>query len=297
MKKVYASDDDMLAAAAAQSGTLYLVPTPIGNLGDITARALDILRSVDMIAAEDTRHSAKLLRHFDIRTPTTPCHDHNEEQAASSLVKKLTEGKSIALISDAGTPLLSDPGYRLIQMAIDANVSVIALPGANALLPALQLSGLPAHPFYFYGFLPSRSKARTTVLGTLAALDATLVFYEAPHRLAEMLGDAAEILGGNRSAAVVREISKKFEEVRRGTLQELGQHYRQNDAKGEIVVTIGGSGGEQKWDEETVADALAKALRGGAALREAVAIIAAQSHWPKRDVYDMALQHKQNEGQ
>lgn len=281
-----------LARGHVEKGTLYLVPTPIGNLGDITQRALEVLRGVNVIAAEDTRSTGSLLKHFGISAQLVACHDHNELQIAGELAGKLQAGQSIAVVSDAGTPLVSDPGYRIMQAAIAANVNVTALPGANAILPALQLSGLPVYPFYFGGFLPSRSKSRKDLLLSVKELGATLVFYEAPHRLVEMLADAESVLGDQRRAAVVREISKKFEEARRDTLFALHHFYQKNEPRGEVVVVIEGASSGQKWEEEQVREALAVALKGGSPFREAVVIISAQSGWPKRDVYDLALKQR-----
>ena len=246
----------------------------------------------DAVAAEDTRTTGQLLAHFDLKKELIACHDHNENDLAPRLVGRLQAGENIALVSDAGTPLVSDPGYRIVAAAIAAELPVTALPGANAILPALQLSGLPPHPFYFGGFLPTRSKARTDALRSLKELRATLVFYEAPHRLAEMLADAVSALGTDRRAAVVREISKKFEEARRGALFALRDFYAHNEARGEIVVVIDGTHGAVKWSEDAVREALTGALQSGAPFREAVTIISAQSAWPKREVYDMALKLK-----
>jgi len=279
----------------AQRGTLYLVSTPIGNLGDITTRALEILRGVNLVVAEDTRNTGNLLRHFDIRTEMLACHDHNENEMAPRLVEKLRAGQSIAIVSDAGTPLISDPGYRLVAAAIAAQLPIIPVPGANAILPALQLSGLPPRTFYFGGFLSSRTKARCDELALLSALPSTLVFYEAPHRLTDMLVDAVSVLGGDRRAAVVREISKKFEEVRRGALFMLRDFYVHTEVRGEIVVVIEGAQEVVKWSEASVRETLAEAMQNGTPFREAVVILTAQSGWQKRDVYDLALKLKLNE--
>lgn len=275
-----------------ETGTLYLVATPIGNWGDITPRALEVLRTADIVAAEDTRNSGNLLRHFDIRAELVSYHDHNEQDAAPKLIENLRAGKNIALVSDAGTPLISDPGYRIVAAAIAAEILIVPLPGANAILPALQLSGLPPHPFYFGGFLPPKSKARQNVFADIKTLPATLIFYEAPHRIAEALADASAVLGDDRQAAVVREISKKFEEARRDTLNALAKFYSENEARGEIVLVIAGAAKDEKWDEDMVRDALSRALESGGNFRDAVAITAAESHWPKREVYDMALKLK-----
>lgn len=265
------------------------MPLPIGNLQDITLRALDVLKSVNTIAAEDTRTTANLLRHFVIHTKLVACHDHNEQDMAPKIIAQLQSGQDVALVSDAGTPLISDPGYRIVAAAIAAGLSIVALPGANAILPALQLSGLPPHPFYFNGFLPPRMAARERVLRTLSQLPATLVFYEAPHRLPEMLAAALKAFGRERPAAVVREISKKFEETRRGTLHQLATFYDRNPPKGEVVVVIGGQTEDLRWDEAQVREALQESLSSGVSFRDTVALITAESGWPKKEVYDAAL--------
>ena len=301
-KAKHASGDITRSVASVQpaakgefaSGTLHLVPLPIGNLGDITLRALEVLKSVHTIAAEDTRTTAKLLRHFVINTKLVACHDHNEQTMAPKIVAQLQSGQDIALVSDAGTPLVSDPGYRIVAAAISAGLSITALPGANAILPALQLSGLPPHPFYFNGFLPTRSAARQRTLTVLSHLSATMVFYEAPHRLPEMLEDAQKVFGRDREAAVVREISKKFEEVKRGTLHQLLNFYSGHPVKGEIVVVIQGQVEEAKWGEDQVHEALIAAFGSGSSFRDAVAMIAKDSAWPKKEVYDAALLLKAN---
>lgn len=280
---------DTGAQPSAAPGTLHLVPLPIGNLGDITQRALDILKSVKTIAAEDTRTTANLLRHFVINTKLVACHDHNEQEMAPKIIAQLQSGQDVALVSDAGTPLVSDPGYRIVAAAIAAGLSIVALPGANAILPALQLSGLPPHPFYFHGFLPTRTSGRQRQLRAISQLSATMVFYEAPHRLTEMLSDAMRVLGRDRPAAVVREISKRFEETRRGTLYQLYEFYMRLPVRGEVVVVIGGQTQSMKWDDAQVRDALAESLASGASFRDAVSIITAESGWPKKEVYDAAL--------
>jgi 16S rRNA (cytidine1402-2'-O)-methyltransferase len=220
------------------SGTLYLVATPIGNLADITHRALQILKDVDVIACEDTRHTHKLLQHYGITTKTVSYHEHNEQQRTAQLVDQLKEGSDIAVVSDAGTPSISDPGFRLVRAAIENDVPVVPVPGPSALISALIAAGLPTDEFFFAGFLPSRSNARRTRLSELRAVPGTLIFYEAPHRLATTLKDAYEILG-EREAAVAREITKLHEEIKRGRLSELASYFEDHDkARGEIVVLI-----------------------------------------------------------
>ena len=221
------------------SGTLYLVATPIGNLADITHRALQVLKDVKLIACEDTRHTNKLLNHYGISTKTISYHEHNEQQRAAQLIEQLKEGSDIAIVSDAGTPSISDPGFRLVRAAIENDIAVVPVPGPSALIAALIAAGLPTDEFFFAGFLPARPNARRTRLKELQSVPGTLIFYEAPHRLAATLGDAFEILG-EREAVVARELTKLHEEIKRGRLSELAADYanRKNDIRGEIVVLI-----------------------------------------------------------
>ncbi|HKG61309.1 MAG TPA: 16S rRNA (cytidine(1402)-2'-O)-methyltransferase [Pyrinomonadaceae bacterium] len=219
-------------------GTLYLVATPIGNLADITHRALQVLRDVDLIACEDTRHTHKLLNHYGITTKTISYHEHNEQQRATELIDRLKQGSNIAVVSDAGTPSISDPGFRLVRAAIENDIVVVPVPGPSALITALIAAGLPTDEFFFAGFLPSRTSARRTRLTELQSVPGTLIFYEAPHRLATTLKDAYEILG-EREAVVARELTKLHEEIRRGLLSKLATDYTENtDIRGEIVVLI-----------------------------------------------------------
>jgi 16S rRNA (cytidine1402-2'-O)-methyltransferase len=220
------------------AGTLYLVSTPIGNLEDITRRALSVLAEVDLIACEDTRHTRKLLERYDINTKTVSYHEHNERERAGELAARLVEGLSVALVSDAGTPAVSDPGYRLVRAAINVGARVVPVPGATAFVAALTASGLPTDEFFFGGFLPARSVARRARLAQLRALPATLVFYEAPHRIGEALRDARETLG-EREAAVARELTKLHEEIARGRLSELAERFSgEHAARGEMVLII-----------------------------------------------------------
>ena len=218
-------------------GILYLVATPIGNLADITHRAIDVLNSVEVIACEDTRHTRKLLQHYGIATRTVSYHEHNEQERARQLIELLREGKDVAVVSDAGTPSISDPGYRLVRAAIENEVQVVPVPGPSALISALVAAGLPTDEFFFGGFLPARSNARRTRLNELRSVPGTLIFYEAPHRLAETLRDALEALG-ERDAVVARELTKLHEEIRRGRLSELAEHYSTQEPRGEIVLLI-----------------------------------------------------------
>jgi 16S rRNA (cytidine1402-2'-O)-methyltransferase len=217
---------------------LYLVATPIGNLADITHRALQVLRDVDLIACEDTRHTHKLLQHYGITTKTISYHEHNEQQRAAHLIDLLKQGSDIAVVSDAGTPSISDPGFRLVRAAIENDVPVVPVPGPSALISALIAAGLPTDEFFFAGFLPSRLNARRARLSELRSVPGTLIFYESPHRLAATLKDAYEILG-EREAVVARELTKLHEEIRRGRLSELTSHYEKDEnVRGEIVVLI-----------------------------------------------------------
>ena len=218
-------------------GTLYVVATPIGNLADITQRAIQILKDVELIACEDTRHTRKLLQHFGINTKTTSYHEHNENQRGDELLDLLKQGSDIAVVSDAGTPAISDPGFRLVRTAIENEITVVPVPGPSALITALVAAGLPTDEFFFAGFLPARASARQTRLRELASVPGTLIFYEAPHRLAATLKDAYETLG-EREAVVARELTKLHEEVRRGRLSDLVEHYSQVEPRGEIVLLI-----------------------------------------------------------
>ena len=218
---------------------LYLVPTPIGNLEDITLRALEVLRRVDVIACEDTRRSAILLAHFGIATPTTSYHDHNERAKAPKLVERMHSGEEVALITDAGSPGVSDPGFFLVRACLERGLSVIALPGATAFIPALTASGLPSERFVFEGFLPAR-KGRARRLKMLAMEPRTILLYEGPHRLVKTLQDLERTFGPERPAAIARELTKKFEDVRRGALGELLAHYASLDkVRGEVVIIVG----------------------------------------------------------
>lgn len=219
-------------------GTLYLVATPIGNLADITHRALQVLKDVELIACEDTRHTHKLLNHYGINTKTISYHEHNEQQRAAELIDRLKQGSDVAVVSDAGTPSISDPGFRLVRAAIENEIAVVPVPGPSALIAALIAAGLPTDEFFFAGFLPARGSARRARLNELRSVPGTLIFYEAPHRLAETLKDAYEILG-EREAVVARELTKLHEEIRRGRLSELSADYAEKtDVRGEIVVLI-----------------------------------------------------------
>ena len=226
---------------------LYIVPTPIGNLGDLTYRAVEILNAVDLILAEDTRTSSVLLKHYQVSKPITPYHQHNEHKIVDHLTDQLIEGKSMALLTDAGTPGISDPAFLLVRACIQKNIRVECLPGATAFVPALVNSGLPINRFCFEGFLPQK-KGRHTLLTQLADEKRTIVIYESPMRLVKTLADCINYFGPDRPCSVSRELSKKFEENKRGSLQEVHDYYREKGVKGEIVLVIGGYQGARVED-------------------------------------------------
>ncbi len=221
---------------------LYIIPTPIGNLQDITLRALEILKQVDLVLAEDTRTSSKLLNHYQINKPLAPFHQHNEHQVLQHLMNQLQGGKTMALVSDAGTPAISDPGFLLVRACVKAGVKVECLPGATAFVPALVNSGLPANRFTFEGFLPPK-KGRQTMLKKLAEEERTMIFYESPHRLVKTLQEFITYFGAERLCSVSRELTKLYEENARGTLQEVCTHFQQKEVKGEIVIVVAGKEG------------------------------------------------------
>jgi 16S rRNA (cytidine1402-2'-O)-methyltransferase len=269
---------------------LVLVSTPIGNLGDLTLRARDTLLAADLILCEDTRHTARLLSAIGAKVKLQSLHEHNEDAAIPAALARLREGRRIALVSDAGVPLISDPGYRLVRAALAEGLPVGAVPGANAAVTALVLSGLPPLPFLVLGFPPPRQTARRAAFGRLrgaerAGLAATLVWYEAPHRLGETLQDMAEAFGP-RPAAVARELTKRFEEVRRGTLAELAAHYARNVARGEVTVVVAPP--EQEDDPEDLDERLRAALAGNS-VKDAAALVAVATGLPRKLVYGRAL--------
>ena len=236
-------------------GTLFIVATPIGNLEDITQRALRLLREVDLIACEDTRHTRKLLNHFGIGTATISYHEHNEQHRAEELCELLESGKNVALVSDAGTPLMSDPGFRIVNEAINRGIPLVPIPGASAAITALSTSGIPTDQFLFAGFLPARTGARRAKLDELREIPATLVFYEAPHRIGATLTDAMDVLG-NRDAVIARELTKLHEEFARGSLSELVDRFSRSEAaRGEMVLIISGHGGSVASSETTSREA------------------------------------------
>lgn len=270
---------------------LYLVSTPIGNLADVTLRALDVLRRADLVACEDTRVTSRLLSSHGIERSLIAYHDHNADRVRPRLINALQEGKSVALTSDAGTPLVSDPGYKLVKAVLDAGLSVTAVPGASAMLAALAVAGLPTDRFFFGGFLPPKSAGRRKALGELGAVPGTLIFYESPKRLAAALADMAAVLGERRPAAVARELTKLHEEVRRGPVGELAAAYeREEPPRGEVVILLGPQPAEvQQEDAEASLDARLRALLEERSLRDAVDQVAAETGLPRRQVYKRAL--------
>jgi 16S rRNA (cytidine1402-2'-O)-methyltransferase len=265
---------------------LYIVATPIGNAGDITVRALELLRLADLVASEDTRVTAKLFARYGITTRLASYHDHNAERVRPGLLARLAAGEVVALVSDAGTPLISDPGFKLVRAALAAGLPVTTLPGASAVLAALVLSGLPSDRFLFAGFLDARAERRRRTLGELATVPATLVFFEAARRLAETLADMHARLG-DRAAAVGRELTKRFEEMRRGSLSALAAHYRDaGPPKGEVVVIVGPA----RDDAAPVSlDALLSDALAHQSLRDAADAVAKATGRPRREVYARAL--------
>lgn len=272
-------------------GILYIVATPIGNLDDMTPRARQTLAAVDLIAAEDTRHSGRLLAHFGITTPQLSLHEHNETARATQLLEKLQAGQNLALISDAGTPLISDPGFELVRAVRKAGITVVPVPGASALITALSVGGLPTDRFVFEGFLPARAAARRTHLQALASETRTLIFYEAIHRLTDTLGDMAEVFGAARQAVVARELTKLHEQVRDGTLEELANWARDdaNAGKGEIVLLVAGAEKTATPDDAVDASRILDILLAELPVKQAAALAAKITGARKNDLYKQAL--------
>jgi len=285
-----ASPDDIRDGQSAPLHGLVLVSTPIGNLGDISARARVVLSTCDVVLCEDTRRTGRLLAAMDIRVRTEPLHDHNEEARIASVLGKLRANQTIALVSDAGTPLVSDPGYRLVRAAIEAGLPVTAIPGPNAAVMALILSGLPPLPFLFLGFPPAKQAARRAGFSGLraaerAGLSTTFVWYEAPHRLLETLGDLLDVFG-DRAAAVARELTKRFETVERGTVSTLVDLFTREPARGEITVLIGPS----ETDDPEDLDGRLRAALATQTVKDAAALVSAATGLPRKIVYARALQ-------
>lgn len=277
------------------SGKLYLCATPIGNLEDITIRVLNTLKEVDLIAAEDTRNSIKLLNHFDIHTPMTSYHEYNKYDKAAQLVELMKEGKSIACITDAGTPGISDPGEELVRQCMEAGIVVTSLPGACACVTALTMSGLPTRRFCFEAFLPPDKKERKQILEELVTETRTIILYEAPHHLVKTLEELLEALG-NRKISVCRELTKRYETVYASTLQETIEHYKQEEPKGECVLVLEGRNREElieeaqkSWEEMPIKEHMDLYLAKGMDKKDAMKAVAKDRGISKRDVYQMLL--------
>ncbi|MBW5414234.1 MULTISPECIES: 16S rRNA (cytidine(1402)-2'-O)-methyltransferase [Pseudomonas] len=275
-------------------GTLYIVATPIGNLEDISARALRILKEVSLIAAEDTRHSSRLLQHFGINTPLAACHDHNEREQGGRFINRLLEGGSVALVSDAGTPLISDPGFHLVRQARAAQIPVVPVPGASAVIAALSAAGLPSDRFIFEGFLPAKATARRSRLDALKQEERTLIFYEAPHRLLESVEDLAAIMGGERIAVLARELTKTFETIKDAPLGELVEWIRSdsNQQRGECVLLISGYESPDKDSLPPEAVRILNILLAEMPLKRAAALAAEITGERKNMLYQFALEQQ-----
>lgn len=276
------------------SGCLYLVATPIGNLEDMTFRAVRVLKEVDIIAAEDTRNSIKLLNHFDIKTPMTSYHEHNKYDKATVLVEKLLEGQNVAVITDAGTPGISDPGEELVKQCYEAGINVVPVPGACAAVNAVIASGLPTRRFAFEAFLPADKKERRFILEELVSETRTIIIYEAPHRLVKTLKELLETLG-NRRVTICRELTKKHETFFLTTLEEAIAHYEETEPKGECIIVMEGLSREAileeargQWDGMSIEEHITHYISQGTDKKDAVKLVAKDRGIPKREVYDIA---------
>jgi 16S rRNA (cytidine1402-2'-O)-methyltransferase len=272
------------------TGTLYLVGTPIGNLEDITLRALRILKEVDLIAAEDTRHTGKLLHYFQIKTPQISCHEHNEQQKIPEILAKLQSGKSIALVTDAGMPAISDPGYVLVAACVAAGAPVVPIPGVTALVTGLSASGIDTSRFVFEGFLPVKGTDRQMQLELLKTEERTTIFYESPHRIQRTLADLAGVCGGERLIVLARELTKMHEEFWRGSLIEAIELYTQREPKGEYTVILAGAVGSAiSWTDQAIMTELAQLLHSGVSRSTASKQLAEMTGLHKRHIYQLSL--------
>jgi 16S rRNA (cytidine1402-2'-O)-methyltransferase len=276
---------------SAQTGTLYVVATPIGNLDDMTFRAVKILQTVDRIAAEDTRHTGRLLQHFQVKTPQISYHEHNHQQRVGEMVAKLQQGESIALVTDAGMPGISDPGYELIVACVEVQIPVVPIPGCSAVVTALSAAGLPTDRFVFEGFLPVKGQERATRLGELAGETRTIVIYESPHRLRQTLQDLAETLGAERSVVLARELTKLHEEFWRGNLATAQEVYTSREPKGEYTLVINGfQPPEVSLSPAVIRDELKDLLSKGMSRSQASRHLAKLTSLPRKQIYQMALE-------
>lgn len=265
--------------------TLYLIPTPIGNMEDITIRALNTLKMVDVIFCEDTRVTGQLLKYYDISKKLISSHQYNEANNKQKLLEYLRNNLNVGLVSDRGTPIISDPGYELAKFAIEEGYNVVSLPGATALIPALTSSGISPMPFYYYGFLNSKDSARRKELEFLKNIDATLILYEAPHRINKTLKDLGNILGNNRKMSISREITKKYEEIYRGTIGELIE--QNNDYKGELVIVVEGNKSATEYKNLTIEEHVNLYIEDGKSSMDAIKIVAKERGMKKSEVYDL----------
>jgi 16S rRNA (cytidine1402-2'-O)-methyltransferase len=271
-------------------GTLYVVGTPIGNLEDITFRAVRILQTVDIIAAEDTRHTGKLLQHFEVKTPQVSYHEHNRTSRIPELLEHLVNNKAIALVSDAGMPGISDPGYELVKACIEAGIPVVPIPGASAAITALSAAGLPTDRFVFEGFLPAKSQQRQEHLESLQTESRTLIFYESPHRLRDTLQDLALVWGSDRQIVLGRELTKLYEEFWRGTIAEAIAHYSQREPQGEYTLVVAGIPASQpQLTEEELKAELRQLISQGISRSQASRQLAKFTSLPRRQLYQLAL--------
>lgn len=276
--------------------TLYVVATPIGNLEDMTFRAVKILQTVDVIAAEDTRHTGRLLQHFQIKTPQVSYHEHNRSSRIPELLEELSNGKAIALVTDAGVPGISDPGYELVKVCIEAGIPVVPIPGANAAITALSAAGLPTDRFVFEGFLPAKGQQRRSHLESLETESRTLIFYESPHRLRETLQDFAEIFGTSRQIVLARELTKLYEEFWRGTIEEAIAHYSQREPQGEYTLLVAGTPPTQpQLSEEELKAELLAIMSQGISRSQASRQLAKVTSLPRRQLYQLALAIKMDQ--
>jgi 16S rRNA (cytidine1402-2'-O)-methyltransferase len=273
------------------TGVLYVVATPIGNLADMVPRAVEALQTVALIAAEDTRHSSRLLAHFDIKTPAIAYHDHSDDQRTEHILQRLLNGEHVALISDAGTPLVSDPGYRLVREARQSGIQVIPIPGACAMIAALSAAGLPSDRFAFEGFLPAKQTARCSVLQSLANETRTLIFYEAPHRILETLRDISQIFGAEREVVIARELTKTFETIRGGPVAEITDWVAgdANQQRGEIVLLIRGASAPTASDMHAEAERVMRVLLEDLTIKQAASLGAKLTGLKKNFLYQWAL--------
>lgn len=273
------------------TGVLYVVATPIGNLADMVPRAVEALQTVALIAAEDTRHSSRLLAHFDIKTPAIAYHDHSDDQRTEHILQRLLNGEHVALISDAGTPLVSDPGYRLVREARQSGIQVIPIPGACAMIAALSAAGLPSDRFAFEGFLPAKQTARCSVLQSLANETRTLIFYEAPHRILETLRDIAQIFGAEREVVIARELTKTFETIRGGPVAEITDWVAgdANQQRGEIVLLVRGASAPTASDMHAEAERVMRVLLEDLTIKQAASLGAKLTGLKKNFLYQWAL--------